>query len=325
MAARSGDRLFDRRATITITTQPLNLGFVFGLGPTEISKTTEISGGNLSATSGLRIQFDITKSLGKEPNTCRLTVSNLSPTNRAELQTIKGARLQLEAGYAESVATIFHGDVRKVENKRVGADWEAVIDLGDGERAWQWARLNESFAGKTTVQDIVRRLVRAMGIGPGNSEIQLSVVNKRYDHGFALFGSASRLMDKVMNSIRFDWSVQDGELMIHPHDRHPNRDRGIPDITPQSGLLGSPEFGTSHKKNGPAIITIKTLLLPVTPGDRVSLKSERYKGALSVVAVKHNGDTHGGSWETEITAELPKDGSPRQADAARRIFTGSTG
>ncbi len=302
MAASSGVALFDRRCRLTIA-NPVNTANNFR--NTQTTEVIEIQGGvgDDRAVNGMRVQFEITKKLKKEPNTSKITVTNLSPTRRASIQK-KGVKVLFEAGYKHEVSRIFTGDVRTVDHVRNGADWETVLQLGDGERAWQFARVNQSFSKGTRVADVLRTIASAMGLELGNIETEAGRITARFESGFAAYGSASQALDQVVRTIGKEWSIQDGALQILDPYQHLNN--VIPDITPQTGLIGSPEMGSPQKKGGPALVKFKVLLMPIKPGDRVKLKSERYDGHVRVVACQYQGDTHGGTWETEISGEVLK-------------------
>jgi hypothetical protein len=81
-----------------------------------------------------------------------------------------------------------------------------------------------------------------MGLGMGNVENQISNITSVFDQGYAAHGNASRALDGIMKSIRMPWSVQDGELQFLPEDK--SLELNVPDITPDSGLIGSPQMGS---------------------------------------------------------------------------------
>lgn len=298
--AGNGQALFDRRCRVTIA-NPVKTANDYKDVTTDV---IEIDGGTTDdrAVSGLRVWFKITKKLTKEPNTSEIIVTNLSPNRRSSLQQ-KGVRVLLEAGYKETgVSRYFSGDVRTIDHIRNGADWDTSLKLGDGERAWNFARVYESFAPGTPKSSVVKTLAESMGLDVGNLESQLSGIVGTIDQGFAAAGSASRAFDQFVKSIGKEWSVQDNALQIL--DPYEVLDLPIPEISVDSGLLGSPEMGTPPKKGKPPLVKFKSLLIPTRPGAKVKLVSKRYNGYVRVVAVTFTGDTHGGEWETEISGQI---------------------
>lgn len=300
MAASSGNALFDRRVKLTIAT-PVDTPNDFKNVTTEI---IEINGGktdNLDSP-GMRIQFKIDRTLEKEPNTSQIIVTNLSPTRRQSLQK-KGVKVLLEAGYkATGIQRIFSGDVRTVDHVRNAADWDTTMKLGDGERAWLYARVNESFAPGTLVSDAMKKIAQATGLELGNVNDKAAAIDKVLDQGWCAAGSAVRAFDKIVKSIGKTWSVQDGQLQIL--DPYESLSLPIPEITPDTGLIGSPEMGSPPAKGKPALLKFKALLFATKPGAKVKLKSSRYNGNIRVHRCHFIGDTHGGEWYSEIDGTI---------------------
>lgn len=300
--AGSGEALFDRRCRLTIA-NPVATPNDFKNVTTEV---IEIDGGTTDdkTITGLRVRFDIKKSLKKEPNPGEIVVTNLSPKRRASLQQ-KGVRVTLEAGYkASGVTRIFTGDVRTIDHVRSGADWDTTLKLGDGERAWQYARVYESFAEGTAARDVLKAAVKGLGVEEGNLNKAISDVTKKIDQGFAIAGSAARAVDQIVKSLGMSWSVQDGQFQLLKPDAV--LDLPIPEVSVSSGLIGSPEMGSPATKGKPALVKFKSLLIPMRPGTKVKLVSERYNGFVRVESCAFTGDTHGGNWFTEIAASILK-------------------
>lgn len=254
----------------------------------------------------MRVQFKIEKSDKKEPNTSQIVVSNLSPTRRSSLQKV-GVKVLLEAGYKETgVTRLFSGDVRTIDHVRNGADWDTTMKLGDGERAWRFARVNESFGAGTRVADALKRIAQSMGLDLGNVDTQAAAINTIFDQGYAACGSAARAFDRIVTSLGKTWSVQDGALQIL--DPYQALDLPIPEISKSSGMIGSPEMGSPPAKGKPALLKVKSLLIATKPGAKVKVVSERYNGYVRVAKCTFEGDSHGGDWYTSIEGTVLRDG-----------------
>lgn len=273
--------LFERRCSIIV-----------GKPPTDY---VTLQPGAIEVT-GLRMQFKIEKTLTKTPNTCEVLITNLSEKSRAGMQA-KGSRIIVSAGYPSTQAQIFSGDARLIEHVHVGPDWITKIQCGDGERAYQFARVNTSFAGGTRVVDVLKAAARSMFVDPGNLNEKAAALTQQFVNGYAMQGKASREFDKVLAPTGLEWSIQDGRMqLLAPGEA--NKDVVV-EISPTSGLIGSPEHGTPEKKGGPAVLKVKSLLQPsAKPGGRVRVVSAEHNGIFRVLKVSHNGDTAGGEWYT---------------------------
>jgi hypothetical protein len=262
----------------------------------------EINGGEGGKEPGLRVAGKIEKSDGKEPNSSEITITNISPDSRGKMQK-KGVKVTVEAGYdATGVSKIFRGDARSIDHVRNNADWDTKIKCGDGERAWRFARVNESFAAGTGAGDVLNYLAEQSGLQLGSVPSVVENLTTRYDHGYVVSGTWAHEMDKLVKSIGYKWSVQDETLQVLlPGD---TSKAAVPLISPDTGLVKSPEFGTPEKKGAPALIKFTSLLMPTQPGARVKLKSDRYDGFVRVKKATYDFDTHGGNWYTHYQGVL---------------------
>lgn len=283
------ETLYGRRCRVLIET-PVN--FVT-TGP----NVFEINGGD---SLGMRVQFKIKKTSEKEPNCSEITITNLSEHTRQSLQT-KGVKVTLEAGYvATGITRIFRGDARFIDHVREGADWETKFKCGDGERSYRYARLTESFSDGVTAGDIVAKLVTASGLQLGNDPYSSAILSaKRFDHGYSVDGTVANSLERLLKSIGLQWSIQNETISILDPGQ-PVPLEVVPEISPETGLIGSPEMGTPEHTKKPALLKFKSLLLPVRPGRKVKLLSERYKGFVKLIKVELIGDTHGGEWFSEM-------------------------
>jgi hypothetical protein len=270
--------------------------------------------------SDLRIQFKTKKSLKKEPNTCEVSISNLNEQSRSALQ--KGRiKVILEAGYPDNIAQVFSGDSRTVDQVLKGATWETKITCGDGERAYRYARVAESFRPGTRVADVVQIVMESLGMPVVGHLAELRAVTEQFLQGYSAFGKVASELDHLLKSRGFTWSIQDGQLQILQSDG--TTTAGVIRLAPDTGLIGSPEHGnvekeaplsqvtgdaadvgfslTAKRKTGPAVLKVKSLLQPgLHPGGRVQVESRGVKGLFRIETVTHTGDTFGGEWYSEL-------------------------
>lgn len=279
-----GTILFNRKVKVTIATVVKSDDFASVKG--EVVEITD-----------LRVQFKITKTTDKHPNTAEVTITNLAKDTRSKLN-VKGTKFIIQAGYGDTLGQLFVGDARSIDHKREGADWNTIIKSGDGERAFRFARVSESFKGGTKAADIVKTITTKLGLGMGNLNDKLSGMDSQYVNGYAAHGTCSAELDKILRSLGYEWSIQDGAPQFLKVNE--GRTISIPDITPETGLIGSPEMGTPEKKGKPPLCKFKSLLNDkIKAGGVVRLKSERYDGKFRIKKLVHTGDTHGGDWYTE--------------------------
>ena len=254
--------------------------------------------------SGLRAQFHVTKTLVKEPNTLDLKVTNLSEHTRAGMQK-KGAKVVVLAGYPGTAAIIFSGDARSIDHVKDGAEWVTHVQCGDGERAYQFARFSQSFKPGTSVADVVAAAAKALGIDASQAIARVKQGGvralKQFVGGFAAHGKASSELDKLMQSLGLTWSIQDGSLQVLAGTETLKGQAIL--LTPDTGLIGSPDHGTPAKPGQPAVMKVRSLLQPsIRPGCRIQIQSLAVNGQFRVQKVEHLGDTDGSDWYTDVEA-----------------------
>lgn len=258
---------------------------------------------NALQVDGLRVTFEVKKSTGKDPNTADVRVFNLKDESRARMQG-KGQKLILQAGYEGTVAQLFSGDSTLIDHAHKGPEWETRILCGDGERAYRFARVSESFAPGTRVQDVIAHLARSSGLDLGNALERAAAIQgplQQYAQGLTLHGRTAGALDQVLRSVGLTWSVQDGALqLLGPAETLPGQ---VVVVSADTGLVGSPEQGTPDKKGGPQVLKFRVLLNPLLrPGARVLLRSRAHTGTFKLGAVVHRGDTRGTDWYTDVEA-----------------------
>lgn len=293
MADETGSKLrqFKRNAKITAwrTTVPA-VGSVFN---------PEKLGTNGIEITDLRIEFEIERTLTKNPNTCDVTITNLSEATRAELQR-KPLLVNVEAGYDGVSRLLFVGDMHYASSKQDGADWSTLLQLGDGDRVHHSARVNKSYNGTVTIKQVLRDVAKSFGQTlPANIE-SATDLNARLEGGLISFGRVRDELTRLLAPYGYQWSFQNNRLQILRDDEARN-DTYL--INEDAGMIGTPEFGSTPRSGKPPNMTIKLLLYPeILPGAKIKLESKAVPGGsvFKVLSVKHRGDTSGGDWYTSL-------------------------
>lgn len=271
-------RLFDRRVDVTVDT---------------------IRFQNLDCS------FKIKKTLKPQPNTCELTIYNLSEEHIAQLENLrpkekqatKGIGCRIEAGYVDATSQIWLGDLRAVLTTREGSDWVTRLESGDGEKAWKNARLHVSFGPKTALETALRAMVRSLGVGEGNLS---KVVAKLKQNGSAVWpsgtvisGAVSRELTAFARSADLEVSIQDGALQFL--DRGKALEATAVRLAPETGLIGSPTVDND------GVLEAACLMIPdVRCGGLVTIDARRVKGTYRVEEAEWSGDTYGDDWQIVV-------------------------
>jgi len=257
--------------------------------------------------NGLRVAFNIVKTITSESNSCIVTVNNLTKATRSIIKADTGVLVELSVGYEElgNLEVIFVGDIINVDNDETKPDITTVITLEDGYGAIKKKRVSLSFKSGSSLRQIITDASKALLIPEKTRLSDVAIPDITFQSGFAFEGYAADLLDRLCSDYSLEWSVQNNEFKITTKSTTDNSG------TLYTTLIGSPK--RIHKKpRGDSTEEefkgweIKTMLLPLAePGGSIWLESKDVSPAvkLKVVELKHTGDTHGADWTSVIKAQ----------------------
>ncbi len=248
----------------------------------------------------LKVTFKIERAINGDPNKAAVEIFNLSQASRSAIQE-KDIPTIIEGGYVNNLSQLFSGNLTFAQHQRQGTDWISTFEAGDGSRAFQTARINESFAPGTKIDTVVNRIVECSGLGPGNVIDELNKGNFRgavteYKKGFSASGKCLEVLRGITDSIGLNMSVQDGQVQLLREGGTNGDDVVV--LSASSGLIGAPEIGED------GIVTARSLLQgKLSPGRPVRIESISIDaGFFRIEKATHVGDTYGEDWYTDIEA-----------------------
>ncbi|NIR31653.1 MAG: hypothetical protein GWN84_20545 [Gammaproteobacteria bacterium] len=268
--------------------------------------------------TGLRMAFQIERSIKKEPNTAELRVWNLNRDHQAQLQEQGVIPVRLEAGYLKpsillstgteaalagigleppgpaDLPLLFQGELRQAFTGREGSDLVTTISSGDGEKKRQRQRTKLSFRPGLRLRKIIQDLASAAGVGLGNALSAIDgIADLEITTGVASQGPALEQLEQMLEGAGFETSVQNGDLQVLGAGKALRGTAVL--LNEETGLVGSPEPGQDGK------VKARCLLRPgVEPGRRVKLESRFVAGHYRVEKYRAVGDTHGTDWYNEL-------------------------
>jgi hypothetical protein len=261
--------------------------------------------------------FRIEKTLKPLPNTCDLTIYNLTREHQAQLeqleefkagkisktgkssqtQATKGIPCRIEAGYADGMSLVWLGDLRTAQTAWDGPTAVTHLTSGDGEKAWKNARLHVSYGPNTSVETAMRAMVRALGVGEGNLSkftSRLKIAGSALlPTGAVVSGSASRQISDFARSANLELSIQDGALQVLDRGKALSGESLL--ISRKTGMIGSPTVDNQ------GIVTVKTSMRPdVRCGGLMTIDADRIKGTYRIEKATWEGDTSSSEWSVEM-------------------------
>lgn len=288
-------KLFDRIWRVTAFLQPDKSTFI-GANPQFFEKT-----GDAVEIVAQRVQFSVTKNLGKEPNKCVIKIANLSQHSRSEFEKLP-VQVMLHAGYDGVARLMFVGDVTRSWSLREGTEIITTLIVHDGMRAFAHARMNRSYKPPTQVKRVLEDAAKSMGLKLPRDIEQSAALSQPITTGVSMTGPTRDLLTRLLSPYGYHWSVQNGKMqVIRDEDIAPGDEILIDGDT--GGLIGFPEKTSPDKPKGKTEIKFQVLLHgDIAPGRRVKLRSEFFDTSVKVTDVTHQGDSHGQEWTTSVTS-----------------------
>ncbi len=261
------------------------------------------------ASAGLRVVFNIQKTLKPEPNKAELKVWNFAPITRLALEQLGAAKIpipvQIEAGYLPIPSQLYMGNLREIISTTEGADIVTTMTTGDGEKAYQKARINQTFTKGTPLSAAMITFVAAFGavlegpVLPGNLLQQAYLFDTGTPilaNGAVVSGNAAYELTRLLASMGKEWSIQNGQLQVLDRDKALLAAAVL--LSEDTGMIGSPAVNSKGE------LKAQMLLAPdVFPGRLMVVKAKNVTGNYRIEACTYIGDTHGGDWTIDIEAK----------------------
>ena len=256
--------------------------------------------GNFDVT-GLRFGFNVTKHLRKEPNTAKVTVYNLAPERRKELENLKGKiPVKLIAGYEGATFVVFLGLLDAATSTLEGPDWVTTVHSDDGKGARK-KRGAISFKAGGSWKKAAQDLAKNMDVGQGNlleklgSALSIDQLGSIFSSGFAAKGNSQDSLERILNGAGLTHSIQGGEIEVRRVGQPLFPANQATVLTPKSGLVGTPSVDRKGR------LEARALIVPgLDPGRAVKVQSSTADGIWIVDSVEYSGDKYGSDWYADI-------------------------
>jgi hypothetical protein len=249
----------------------------------------------------LDIAFNVVRTLTREPNTANITVFNLSPVNRSNLEVLEDAQVELEAGYGNKNGLIFKGDC-EVNNVHTFPDWQSVFEADDGGKAIRFDRVNLSFAPGTTLATVINKVAAEARVGIGNAALaalQGNLVDsggKSFLNGITVSGNLAKQMNRLTKSSGLEWSIQNDTLQLLVNGQPLPQEAVL--LNSDTGLVGAPSVGNKGE------VTFRSLLnKDIVPGGLVQLASQKLTGLFVCRKCTYIGASLGQDWYVDVEAK----------------------
>lgn len=213
----------------------------------------------------LKIDFNITKTIGSKTNSATIAIWNLTKSHRRQLGE-EFDKIELKVGYREGgeLSTIFKGTIEDVEHTKESGDVKSEMTCGDGNEGVQKGAVSKTFPAGTKPKSVIEYAVSEM---PGVTKGEMKGIDDlpAYKRPVTVYGWAANELDKLGREHGFYWSIQSGEFEAVKSDQVLS---GTTVISKETGMIGIP---TVTDKG----VRVKALLNPnVSPGRQIDVRSE---------------------------------------------------
>ena len=241
--------------------------------------------------SALRISLSIERELDKTQDKGEVAIYNLKDEHEDQIYE-RGRRIVVRAGYPQTAAIVFEGEVQRITRARENLARVTRIKLGDHVRHKD--TLSGVYAGSWEGPVPVREIAVAIAseglrlpVGPLDAIPEDATFTNFYWGGQSAAVALSRLLD----SVRCIWFEDDEVIRINRTDRlQPDAPAVV--VSPETGLIGTPRATDEGAE-------CRMFLNPaVRLGGLLTIESANVDGRWKVVGIKHAGDNWEGKFET---------------------------
>ena len=242
------------------------------------------------AISQPRITVAMERQADETQTTGTVAIYNLAPARQQQIFERQGP-IQIEAGYPDTVASIFDGQVQRVRHPRQNLARITIIELGDMVRdaGRAGAVSSRSYDGPVTARQIATDFVADMGLTVGPLDA-IPAGATRTD--FAWAGPSGAGLTVALSPFNVRWFEDDG--VIRFRRGMPQPDAPTVTISPETGLVGSP-LSTDEGAECTMFLNPQTKV-----GGVLTLTSEALSGSYRIVGLRHDADNWSGPFTTWV-------------------------
>ena len=237
-----------------------------------------------------RITVAMERQADETQTTGTVAIYNLSPGREAAIYERRGP-IQVEAGYPDTIASIFEGQVQRVRRPRQNLARITIIELGDMVRdaGRTGAVSSRSYDGPVTARQLATDFVADMGLTVGPLDA-IPAGATRTD--FAWAGPSGAGLTVALSPFNVRWFEDDG--VIRFRRGMPQPDAPTVTISPETGLVGSP-LSTDEGAECTMFLNPQAKV-----GGVLALTSEALSGSYRIVGLRHDADNWSGPFTTWV-------------------------
>lgn len=270
------------------------------------------------AANPLRVTFMVDQTPNAEHTYGEVTIYGLNRDSRDSVYQL-GDRVVLTAGYENAYSVVMDAQINNVEIGREQTDSYVKLFCASAINEWEGA-IDRSWGRNTSYADIIRDAAAYFNL-------PVEMIGDFSDFPRALKGktisrsapSALRMLEKSLEKADrgygFDWYVENGTVVI-ARENAERADAADYLYSAVTGLIGPPEVTEKGVDitvlMNPAIRPYNTFRVEAVNQQLTfngiyyqgqNFAQTKAQGRNRVISVKHEGDSHGDTWESQIVGQ----------------------
>ena len=226
-----------------------------------------------------RISFELERHADETQTTGHVNIYNLSPEHEQRIID-RGEQITIQAGYPQTLAQLFDGQVERVVRAREHLAKITRINLGDMVRSAKRAKglsgvTVRSYAGPAKVRQIVRDLASDLGLPAGPLD---AIPEDATETDWVWSGPTGSALRVILKGVKCTWYEQDGVLRVNSAGMTQS-DAPTIQLSPDNGLIDAPiptdDGAEARMFLNPAVVI----------GCRIDLESQTLSGGWKVVGL----------------------------------------
>lgn len=260
-------------------------------------KIEVITGGKIFENDYIDIEFNTSFEYKEDPNEVEVKLFNLS--NDTINNILPNTPIIVNAGYEGDIGTIFTGYVVTCVTNWDKTNKITTITGFDASDNYLNQYISKSYAPGITAQEIIRDLVRVVGMSIG--EINLND-NLQYPNGRSIIGKLRDILKEIVQiDCNTNLQIRDGLILIRDHGE--GIQTGVI-LNKDTGLLERPEtlkpdIGEDEKIQATHRVTC-LLNYRIKTFSALRIETQQLSGNFIVLSGSHSGASRKGDFKTEM-------------------------
>ena len=239
----------------------------------------------------LRINVELERQIDNTQDKGHVSIYNLRPAHEQQIEE-RGKAIRVLAGYPQTTAILFEGQVQRVLRAREHLSQITRVDMGDRVRQKDLLGgvLFASFDGPVNIREIASHIIvvgLGLPVGPLDAIPETATFTDFYWPGHP----AVDALDVLLKRVDCYWFEADGVIRVNKVDLS-QVDAPTIVITPETGMIGTP-IKTDEGAEVRTFLNARIVL-----GCVIDLKSIAITGRWKVVGLRHSADNWEGNFET---------------------------